>query len=71
MKKNIHPKQRKVKIKIGTDEIETISCYSKGDEIIADIDFRKHPAWTGASALGASSTDANVASFNKKYGDIF
>ncbi len=71
MKKDIHPKSKKVKIIIGKDSLETSSCYSKSNEIIADIDFRTHPAWTGDMSTKASSKDLNIQNFNKKFGDVF
>lgn len=69
MKKEIHPKYREVKIKIGKDEFVTMSA-CKDDVIYMDIDYRQHPAWTKSGVAVANAADENVKSFNSKYAGL-
>ncbi len=66
MKKNIHPLYKTLKVKIGDDVFETRSTYP-GDEVLMDIDFRKHPAWTkkGVGAIDQSNKD--ISTFNNRF----
>lgn len=66
MQKNIHPKYKKLIIKIGDDEFETYSTY-QGDTLLMDIDYRKHPAWVGNGVMSANESNTTVSSFNKKF----
>lgn len=70
MKKDIHPRYKRLKILMTNgEEFETGSTYI-GDSLLLDIDYREHPAWKGGVAT--VNTRANqVASFNKKFGDFF
>lgn len=70
MQSDIHPKYKKLKIIIDTDIFETNSTYA-GDEILMDIDYRKHPAWTKEGTKVVNQSNANISSFNKKFGSIF
>jgi large subunit ribosomal protein L31 len=68
MKPEIHPKCKAVEIKFPQgDSLSTISAYS-GNEIFLDIDFRKHPAWTGQNKTLANDSNAKVVGFDSKYG---
>lgn len=69
MQKNIHPKYKKLIIKIGDDEFETRSTYPE-DVLLMDIDFRKHPAWSKQGRMTANVSNKNVNSFNKNFGGI-
>lgn len=69
MQKDIHPKYNTVKIKIGEEIFETMSCYDKGD-IVMDKDFRLHPAWTKKGVNNENLTGSSVGKFNKKFKDI-
>lgn len=70
MKKDIHPKSKKLKIKIGSEgdflEFFVLST-AQQDELLVDVDFRKHPAWTGKGVSSALHTNKNVKAFNKKF----
>jgi large subunit ribosomal protein L31 len=69
MQKEIHPKYKKLVIKIGDDEFETKSTYHQ-DVLLMDIDFRKHPAWIGKGVMHANQSNQTLSSFNKKFGGI-
>jgi large subunit ribosomal protein L31 len=70
MKKDIHPKYKELKIVMNNgDEFITKSTYP-GDSILVDVDYREHPAWKGGVA-SLNSKASQVASFNKKFGNIF
>lgn len=69
MKPNIHPEYKKLKITISEDVFETNSTYPKG-EILMDIDFRKHPAWTKDNVNFVNKANENLNSFNKKFSGI-
>jgi large subunit ribosomal protein L31 len=69
MRKEGHPKYKKLTIKIGDDEFETNSTYP-GDVLLMDIDFRKHPAWVGKGVMSANESNQTVSSFNKKFAGI-
>ncbi|MDX1924479.1 MAG: 50S ribosomal protein L31 [Rickettsiaceae bacterium] len=69
MKKNTHPKYKPLKIKIGDDVFNTMSAAPQ-DEILMDIDFRKHPAWTKKGISTASFSDKNVSAFNKRFAGL-
>lgn len=70
MKKDIHPKYKPLKVKIGKDVFETMST-CKEDEILMDVDFRTHPAWTKKGVTSANKTNQNISSFNKKFDGLF
>lgn len=69
MKPNIHPNYKKFKIKIGSDVFETYSTHPAG-EILMDVDYRKHPAWTGLGATLVNSSNKNIAKFNDKFSGL-
>lgn len=69
MQKNIHPKYKSVKIKIGDDIIESKSSFD-GDIIHADPDFRTHNAWTKKGFQSANTSNKNVSAFNKKFSGL-
>ncbi len=69
MQKDIHPKYKKLIIKIKNREYETMSTYPQ-DSLLMDIDFKEHPAWTGKGFLSASDSDKTVSSFNQKFAGI-
>lgn len=72
MQADIHPKYHKVTVKISNSDLsfETSSAYP-GDVIIADANFRTHPAWTGKGVSQADANNAKVSNFNNKYGNLF
>jgi large subunit ribosomal protein L31 len=71
MKKDIHPKYKMLKVKIGTDVFELMSAYQGGDELLMDVDYRKHPAWTGGGVQTANESDKNINAFNQKFAGLF
>lgn len=69
MKEGIHPKYGKYTIRIGNETFETGSA-SNESEILVDVDFRQHPAWTKKGVASASDSNKNVSDFNKKFSGI-
>lgn len=69
MKQDIHPKYTPLIIKIGQDKFNTMSTYP-GDELLMDVDFRKHPAWTKQGVTSANESNQNISAFNKKFAGI-
>jgi large subunit ribosomal protein L31 len=69
MKSEIHPKYKALKIRIGKDSFETMSSY-EGSEILMDIDFRTHPAWTGKGVASANQTNQHINAFNKRFSGL-
>lgn len=69
MRKDIHPDYTPLKIKIGNDVFNTMSTL-KGDEILMDVDYRKHPAWTKKGVTTANDSNQNVSAFNKKFAGL-
>ncbi len=72
MKPNIHPPYHQVIVKISNskDSFVTFSTHPD-DELIVDVDFRKHPAWTGKGINQANANSAKVSKFNNKFGGLF
>ena len=66
MQKDIHPKYKKLTIKIGEDEFNTKSAHSS-DYILMDVDYREHPAWTKIGFGSASKSNKSIVKFNKKF----
>lgn len=69
MKEGIHPKYNKLTIRIGNEVFETKSA-SSDSEILMDVNFMQHPAWTGKGVASASNTNKSVSDFNKKFSGI-
>ena len=69
MRKNIHPEYKGLKIKIRNDEFSTMSTLKSG-EILMDVDFREHPAWTKNVINMVNQSNKNVSDFNKKFAGI-
>lgn len=69
MKKGIHPNYSTLKIRIGEDFFETRSTY-KGKELLMDVDFRTHPAWTKKGLSDAHSTNKSISTFKKKFSGL-
>ena len=69
MKQDIHPKYKPLKIIIGKDQFDAMSTFP-GNEILMDVDFRKHPAWTKQGVTSANESNQNISSFNKKFAGI-
>ena len=69
MKKDIHPKYKELKIKVGSDVFVTNSTYP-GDEVLMDVDFRQHPAWTKKGMSSANQANKNISDFNRKFGGL-
>jgi len=72
MKADIHPAYHQITVKISNtgDSFITFSSYPS-DELIVDVDFRKHPAWTGKGIAQANANSAKVSKFNDKFGSLF
>jgi large subunit ribosomal protein L31 len=69
MKADIHPKYKKFKIIISNDVFETNSG-GAATEILMDVDYRKHPAWTKESGNVVNQSNKNVSDFNKKFAGL-
>lgn len=69
MRKDIHPKYKELKIKVGKDSFTTMSTL-KDDEVLMDVDFRQHPAWNKSSVNVVNQANKNVSDFNKKFGGL-
>lgn len=69
MKADIHPKYKKFKIIISDDVFETNSG-GAASEILMDVDYRKHPAWTKESGNIVNQSNKNVSDFNKKFAGL-
>lgn len=69
MKAGIHPDYKKLKITISQDIFETNSTHH-GGEILMDVDFRKHPAWTKDGIGVVNQSNKSVSDFNKKFAGI-
>ena len=69
MKKDIHPAYKPLKIRFSKDSFDTMSAHS-GSEILMDIDFRLHPAWTGKGVASANQTNQNINAFNKRFSGL-
>lgn len=69
MKKDTHPNYHKLKLRIGSESFDTMSTYS-GGEMLMDVDFRQHPAWTKKGVSSASMTNQNISAFNKRFSGL-
>lgn len=69
MKPKIHPEYHKLKITISKDVFETNSTLRSG-EILMDVDYRKHPAWTKDGSNFVNQSNKNVSDFNKKFAGL-
>ena len=69
MKIGIHPKYKPLRIKIGSDVFNTNSTLA-ADEILMDVDYRKHPAWTKDGVNVVNQSNQSVANFNKKFAGL-
>lgn len=69
MKKDIHPKYKEFKIKVGSDVFVTNSTHHSG-EMLMDIDFRNHPAWNKDRVNFVNQSNENVSNFNKKFAGL-
>lgn len=69
MKPNIHPEYKKLRIIISKDIFETNSTLHT-NEILMDVDYRKHPAWTKDNTNFVNQSNKNVSDFNKKFAGL-
>jgi large subunit ribosomal protein L31 len=69
MKENTHPAYHKLKLRVGNESFETMSTYS-GGEMLMDVDFRQHPAWTKKGVASASQTNQNISAFNSRFSGL-
>ena len=69
MKPGIHPEYKKLKIIISKDIFETNSTHHTG-EVLMDVDFRKHPAWTKEGVNIVNQSNNNISDFNKKFAGL-
>lgn len=69
MRKGIHPNYSLLKVRIGDETFETMSTY-RGKELLMDVDFRTHPAWTKKGLGDAQSTNKSISSFKKKFSGL-
>ena len=69
MKKEIHPAYNKLKLRIGSESFDTMSTYH-GGEMLMDVDFRLHPAWTKKGVASANQTNQTISAFNSRFSGI-
>jgi large subunit ribosomal protein L31 len=69
MRKDIHPKYKKLIIKISDDEFETKSTYPQ-DILLMDIDYRKHPAWVGKGVISANQSNPTMSAFQSRFAGL-
>ncbi len=69
MKTGIHPKYKKFRIIISNDTFETNSG-GYAEEILMDVDYRKHPAWNKESRSVINQFNKNISDFNKKFSGL-
>ncbi len=69
MKTGIHPKYNALKITISKDVFETNSTLQTG-EILMDVDYRKHPAWTKEGVNVVNQSNKSISNFNKKFAGL-
>ena len=69
MKPDIHPNYKPLKVLIGKDAFDTNSTLASG-EILMDVDYRKHPAWTKDNSNVVNQSNKNVSNFNKKFAGL-
>ena len=69
MKPSIHPTYKKLRIKIGEDVFETNSTLGV-EEILMDVDYRKHPAWTKDGLNVINESNKSISDFNRKFGGL-
>lgn len=70
MKKNIHPDYRELKVKISNDTFDTMSVFSGKSDLLMDIDYRKHPAWTKKGVQTANESEKTITAFNSKFAGL-
>jgi large subunit ribosomal protein L31 len=68
MKNDIHPEYKPLTIKIGSDVFTTNS--TRGGEILMEIDYRKHSAWTKDNSNLVNQANRNISNFNKKFAGL-
>lgn len=69
MQANIHPNYNEVKVIMPDgSEHKIMSTYGK-KELHLDVDWRKHPAWTGGN-VQVSQANEKIMQFNKRYGGL-
>ena len=71
MKKDIHPKYGPLKVKVDDKVYNLKSAYPYGDELLMDVNFERHPAWTGTGTQVVNESDKSVNAFNKKFAGLF
>jgi large subunit ribosomal protein L31 len=68
-KKDIAVKDGELKLIISGEEIITRS--SNPGKLVLEIDYRKHPAWTGSAKNVVNHANKSVNSFVKKFGGSY
>lgn len=69
MKSGIHPKYKALSIKVGGDIFRTMSTHPS-DEILMDVDFRKHPAWNREAGNIVDQSNKSVSDFYKRFAGL-
>lgn len=70
MKNNIHPPYKRLLVKISGDTFEVMSTYP-GDEVLMDVDYRTHPAWTGKGRNVFDTSNKDINEFNNRFPGLF
>jgi large subunit ribosomal protein L31 len=68
MKKEIHPAYNKLKLRVGTETFDTMSTSHVG-EMLMDVDFRQHPAWT-KKGVSVNNSNQSISAFNNKFSGL-
>lgn len=69
MNSKIHPKYKPLRMRIGNDIFHTYSTHF-AEEILMDVDYRTHRAWTKDSNTAANNSNQNISAFNKKFAGL-
>ena len=69
MKPNVHPNYQEITLIMTNGEEFITKSALCTPKLLLDVDFRSHPAWSGALSQVNSRASA-VASFNKKFSGI-
>ena len=69
MKKNIHPNYGPIIITMPNGDTFNANSAVQNN-VLVDIDFRKHSAWTGGVSVANTSSN-QISGFNKKFGGMF